>query len=230
MNGHKLPAISLFSGVGGFDLGMCESFDIRLMTDFDPCCCDVLRMNWQKAHFRNGECGGHDPDSPPDWYQDPEPVIVQADITKFTTRAMLRLARLKPGECAVVYGGPPCQGFSSIGKRDNDDPRNLLYREMVRVVREARPAFFVLENVARLATVNGGKTLKGIEDEFREVGYAVRSEVLNAADYGVPQRRRRLIMQGRRLYPTELERFWHIRYRKNLAISLPRQPELFEVL
>ena len=110
----------------------------------------------------------------------------------------------------VVVGGPPCQGFSVANwKRKLTDPRNQLYREMVRVTRDKQPRFFVLENVKGIVSLGKGAFLKIIEDDFCAAGYETHWAVLNAADYGVPQKRLRLFMLG---------------VRKDIATSPPTFP------
>lgn len=96
----------------------------------------------------------------------------------------------------VVVGGPPCQGFSTAGKGDPTDPRNFLWREYMRVVREVRPRAVVLENVSALTHRRNGDHLSGIMQELEQMGYRFAYGVLNAADFGVPQARRRLIVIG----------------------------------
>ncbi|MRH28428.1 DNA (cytosine-5-)-methyltransferase [Microbacterium sp. SYP-A9085] len=96
----------------------------------------------------------------------------------------------------VVIGGPPCQGFSTAGKGDPADPRNFLWREYMRVVSEVRPRALVLENVSALTHRRNGDHLSGIMQELEKQGYTFAYGVLNAADYGVPQARRRLIVIG----------------------------------
>lgn len=96
----------------------------------------------------------------------------------------------------VVVGGPPCQGFSSAGKGDPDDPRNFLWQEYMRVVEEVRPRAIVLENVSALTHRRNGDHLAGIMQTLEQQGYNFAYGVLNAADYGVPQARRRLIVIG----------------------------------
>lgn len=96
----------------------------------------------------------------------------------------------------VVVGGPPCQGFSTAGKGNPADPRNFLWREYMRVVREVRPRAVVLENVSALTHRRNGDHLSGIMEELEGLGYSFAYGVLNAADYGVPQARRRLIVIG----------------------------------
>lgn len=101
----------------------------------------------------------------------------------------------------VVVGGPPCQGFSLAGNNGRtfvDDPRNYLFKEFVRVVDIIKPSIFVMENVSRVAIHNGGETLAEIIKTFNKIGYDVKSKVLQAADYGVPQKRQRIFIVGTR--------------------------------
>lgn len=106
----------------------------------------------------------------------------------------------------VVIGGPPCQGFSNLGSRDPDDPRNRLWREYVRVVLAARPQVFVIENVDRFSRSPEFALLLAEVKHGRLGDYEVTWDVLNAADYGVPQRRRRTIVIGSRIGPPVLPR------------------------
>lgn len=98
----------------------------------------------------------------------------------------------------IVIGGPPCQGFSSAGKGDPTDPRNFLWKEYFRVVDAVKPRAIVLENVSALTHARNGDHLTGILDAFEASGYHFTMGVLNAADFGVPQARRRLIVIGLR--------------------------------
>ena len=109
-------------------------------------------------------------------------------------------SRLMPykGNVDVIIGGPPCQGFSTIGKRLIKDPRNELVFEFIRFVDVIRPKMFLMENVRGLLSSDGGNTKRAIEDEFRKIGYTVISQVLCAADYGVPQMRNRVFFVGTR--------------------------------
>jgi DNA (cytosine-5)-methyltransferase 1 len=100
-------------------------------------------------------------------------------------------------DCDVVVGGFPCQGFSVANwGRTTDDPRNQLFREMVRVVRDKQPRYFVAENVKGLVSMGKGEVLQQILRAFAQAGYRVWHEVVNAADYGVPQLRMRLLITG----------------------------------
>ena len=95
-----------------------------------------------------------------------------------------------------VIGGPPCQGYSTVGTRDVNDPRNHLYKEYCRVVETLDPDFFVIENVKGLTTLSGGAFKDDIINRFSKLGYTVNYEILNAADYGVPQNRYRVFFVG----------------------------------
>jgi DNA (cytosine-5)-methyltransferase 1 len=100
-------------------------------------------------------------------------------------------------DCDIVVGGFPCQGFSVANmKRNVDDIRNQLYRQMVRVIRDKKPKFFIGENVKGMASLGGGEVLEKIIHDFEEIGYNIRWQAVNAADYGVPQMRMRLILFG----------------------------------
>lgn len=107
-------------------------------------------------------------------------------------------------EADVVIGGPPCQGFSNLGTRDPDDPRNRLWREYVGVVSRARPKVFVIENVDRFRSSHEFQLLVQEVESGALRDYAIEVAILNAADYGVPQRRRRTIVVGSRIGRPEL--------------------------
>lgn len=99
--------------------------------------------------------------------------------------------------CDIVIGGFPCQGFSVANMgRHIDDERNELYKQLVRVIKDKKPKFFLAENVKGLISLGKGKVFKMIISDFEDLGYKVKSNVLNAADYGVPQIRQRVIIVG----------------------------------
>jgi DNA (cytosine-5)-methyltransferase 1 len=116
--------------------------------------------------------------------------VLWSDIAEVPDRAVPQVD--------VVVGGPPCQGFSNLGARDPDDPRNRLWREYVRVVRAAHPKVFVIENVDRFSRSAEFELLLAEVKSGSLKDYAVTWDVLNAADYGVPQRRSRTILIGSR--------------------------------
>ncbi|MGA8940859.1 MAG: DNA (cytosine-5-)-methyltransferase [Acidobacteriaceae bacterium] len=110
--------------------------------------------------------------------------------------------------CDVVVGGFPCQGFSLANRgRTSEDPRNQLFKEMVRIVRDKQPRYFVAENVRGLLSMGKGKALIEIEKSFSDAGYRVQHQLVNAANYGVPQLRMRLVIVGVRDDLPELPEF-----------------------
>jgi DNA (cytosine-5)-methyltransferase 1 len=117
--------------------------------------------------------------------------VVCGDITEIDEQSIPK--------ADVVVGGPPCQGFSQLGTRDPDDPRNLLWQEYARVVQSVQPAIFVLENVPRFLKSDQFELMQDLTTEGGLLdGYELAFDVLNAADFGVPQRRKRAIVIGSR--------------------------------
>jgi DNA (cytosine-5)-methyltransferase 1 len=215
----KYPTISLFSGSLGFDLGLeTVGFETRVCVEIDADCVNTIRTNR------------------------PTIPVIDRSIQEVSTAEILRVAGLRQDEPFCVVGGPPCQSFSSGGKRSSIlDPRGSLFMEFVRVVREASPQYFVFENVAHIVTAavrhraiadrpgqdwnlsaytkNGGRgrdssddsqapleademsgsAIKVILSEFESLGYHFTYGVLNAADFGVPQRRLRFVLIGSRV-------------------------------
>ena len=198
----ELTVISLFSGAGGMDVGFSQAgFKIRVMVEIHPDPCKTLRANfhWEELKKRNRWKNKEEMKKDIPWYHEPEPVILQKDIAKLTTKEILKAGNLRIGEATVVTGGPPCQGFSTAGKGILEDPRNQLLKEYVRVIREAFPKTFVMENVPGMVSMAKGQIIKGICEELSYAGYEVSWEILNAADYGVPQLRKRVIIMGKRI-------------------------------
>ena len=172
----NLTYVDLFCGAGGLALGFENAgFKNIFSLDNEPSFCETYHAN-----FPNHE-------------------LIQADISKLGSKEIKMI--LKQRHVDVVVGGPPCQGFSmagKIGRKFIDDPRNHLFREFARVIKIIRPEYFVMENVARLYNHNKGKTRGEIIECFSSLGYSVSCTILNAADYGVPQFRRRIIFVGTR--------------------------------
>jgi DNA (cytosine-5)-methyltransferase 1 len=185
-----LIGVSLFTGAGGLDIGMERAgFVPRFVTDLDESCVKTLRLNQESRIIVNG--------GDATFLQDAE--ICRADICNLNGRTVANRIR-KRIDC--VYGGPPCQSFSSSGKMGSImDPRGLLAFEFCRFVAEARPRTFILENVRGLVTARckggepGGVLLQLIE-KFKEAGYGVNVGLLNSADFGSPQRRVRCFVYG----------------------------------
>ena len=171
-----LTYIDLFSGAGGLSLGFDQAgFRQLLSVEMESDYCQTYRTNF------------------------PHHQLLQKDLTALTEQDLLNY--LNGQSVDLVIGGPPCQGFSmagKIGRTFADDPRNHLFKEFVRIVKTVQPHFFVMENVARLYTHNSGKTRTEIIQAFQNIGYSVECKILNAADFGVPQIRSRVIFIGRR--------------------------------
>ena len=169
MKKKALKILSLFAGAGGMDLGFKNA-------GFDIVWANDFDPDSVKTYRRN--FGNH---------------IVLGDIEKIRTNNM-------PDNPDVVIGGFPCQGFSiaNLG-RSVDDSRNKLYKQMLRVIRVKKPKYFIAENVAGILTLGKGIVMQKIIKDFRSIGYKVDYKLLNAADYGVPQARRRVFIIGNRL-------------------------------
>lgn len=174
LNQKKLTYIDLFSGAGGFSLGFDRvGFKNIFSLDNDISSCKTYRKNFPKHK------------------------IIEKDIAKLTEGEIKK--NINNQEVDVIIGGPPCQGFSmagNIGRKFMDDPRNHLFKKFAKIVKIVEPKFFVMENVARLYTHNKGDTRKKIISKFKKIGYYVKCKILNSADYGVPQIRKRVIFIG----------------------------------
>jgi DNA (cytosine-5)-methyltransferase 1 len=115
--------------------------------------------------------------------------IVEGDIHEIQSE--------KIPDCDIIIGGFPCQGFSVANtKRTVDDKRNELYKQMIRVIKQKKPKFFLAENVKGLLSIGKGEVIKMVIDDFSSLGYKVKYELLNAADYGVAQLRQRVFIIG----------------------------------
>lgn len=165
-----MKVIDLFSGIGGLSEGFRElGFDIVVANEIDKEIAQSYKKNFPKT------------------------VMINEDITKLNISSVFN----KYKDANVILGGPPCQGFSQKGKRLSlNDPRNYLFRYFAKVVKYVRPEFFVMENVPNLLTTSDGFFKKEIRKIFFDMGYSVNMSVLNAADYEVPQNRKRAIIIG----------------------------------
>ena len=165
----QFRVISLFSGAGGMDLGFINA-------GFD--------IVWANDFFK---------EAVESYKKNISKDIVYGDITKIKSSDM-------PDDIDLVIGGFPCQGFSvANNKRSMKDERNFLYREMLRVIKDKKPKFFVAENVKGILSMEKGKVIEMIKNDFESLGYKVDAKLLNAAEYGVPQARERVVIIGNRL-------------------------------
>jgi DNA (cytosine-5)-methyltransferase 1 len=175
--------ISTFAGCGGSSLGYSMAgFREVLAVEWDDNAVETFRLNF--------------PDVP----------VYHGDIAKLSVEDTLARTGLAVGELDVFDGSPPCQGFSTAGKRAIDDPRNGLFREYVRLLRGLQPRAFVMENVSGMVKGKMKLVFAEILRELKACGYRVSAQLLNAAYFGVPQNRQRMILIGVRddlaTYPT----------------------------
>ena len=165
--------IDLFCGAGGFSVGFeKEGFNCILAID-----------KWDDAVDTFN-------------YNHPNKPAISIDIHDYTNEMIDSLIS-KSKVCGII-GGPPCQGFSLVGKRETGDARNSLYLEYVRFVSRIKPSFFILENVKGLLSMEKGLYRDDIVARFSELGYNVNFKLLKASDYGVPQSRERVFFIGLR--------------------------------
>jgi len=167
--------ISTFAGGGGSSTGYhMAGYNELLAVEWDDHACETLRLNYPKL---------------PIW---------QGDIANLNVSEVLERTNLKTGQLDLLDGSPPCQGFSSVGQRVLDDPRNQLFREFTRLLAGLQPRVFVMENVTGLIEGKMKATFLEILAELKSCGYQVTAGVLNASYLGVPQARERVIFIGTR--------------------------------
>ncbi len=118
------------------------------------------------------------------------------DIREVTSAELLLKAGCNADEIDVMTGGPPCQGFSLAGQRLSDDPRNVLFREYIRIAKDIQPKVIFFENVYGIMNMQNGRVLNAILEKIGEIGYQCKYALINAADYGVPQARPRFVLIG----------------------------------
>lgn len=167
--------IDLFAGAGGMSLGFEQAgFDVAAAVEIDPIHCAAHKFNF------------------------PATVVIPQSVATLRGDDIRKAAGLEDREIDCVFGGPPCQGFSMIGQRVLDDPRNSLVMDFVRLVAELDAKTFVFENVKGLTVGKQREFLDELVEEFAARGYQVRLpwRVLDAACFGVPQHRQRLILFG----------------------------------
>ena len=171
----RLTAVSLFAGCGGFCDGIeLAGFKIKCAVEFDRFAAATYRHNF------------------------PKNPLFEGDIARFlNTPGDDHIAKYGLKDLDLVFGGPPCQGYSQIGPRDLKDPRNHLFEEFSRVVETLKPKLFLMENVPNLLLLNKGHFRDLILEEFARIGYSNTTYLkVSAADYGVPQLRQRVVFVG----------------------------------
>ena len=177
----KKKFIDLFSGAGGMSCGLeMAGFQCLLGVDYDATAIETFQLNHQKANTITGDL---------------------REISLETIQEAVGYEKID-----LICGGPPCQGFSTIGQNNHQDQRNFLFGDFLRIIEGLSPDYVIMENVTGLLSRRNESTLKVILDSFRKLGYRVDVKVLSAHHYGVPEKRRRSILLANRfqvqnLYP-----------------------------
>lgn len=168
--------ISLFSGAGGCSLGFEQAgYKILFATDFDNAASETYLANFKGTH------------------------LIKEDINNLSFSSLLSTCGISPGEIDILIGGPPCQGFSTAGLRFWDDPRNNLLKSYIDALMTIKPKWFLMENVEGLLTAKNGEYLHEAVKAFVSLGYAIRVEKVYSHEYGIPQRRKRVLIIGNRI-------------------------------
>lgn len=211
MNKQRPIAVDLFAGVGGMTLGFEQAgFDILASVELDPIHCAIHQFNF------------------PFWK------VLCKNVEETTGVEIRNSCEIDNQEIDVVFGGPPCQGFSLIGKRSCDDDRNSLVFHFIRLVLELKPKFFVMENVKGMTVGKHKGFITEIIEKFENQGYQVNHnyQLLNAANYGVPQNRERLFLIGCRRdlkLPNYPDQITHPATARK-TVELPPTPTVWEAL
>ena len=171
-NTNIRTAVDLFTGAGGFSLGIARAgFKVLVAVESDKWACQTLRHNFKDL------------------------AVLEKDIRKVTGKEILKICNLKKGNLDLLVGGPPCQGFTIISSnRSIDDPRSKLMHEFLRLTKEIMPRVFMIENVPGLLYFKDFFIL--LMKTMEDIGYVVRCVMMDAMSYGVPQYRRRIFIQG----------------------------------
>ena len=166
--------MELFAGAGGLALGLEQAgFEEIGLVEFDHTACETLRINR------------------PNWN------VLEEDVIEVSKRDLLKEFKLKKGELDLLSGGYPCQAFSYAGKKLGlDDVRGTMFYYYAEFIKQLQPKMFLAENVKGLTTHDGGKTIGTMVNVFKDLGYAVEWQVLNAWDYGVAEKRQRVVIIG----------------------------------
>jgi DNA (cytosine-5)-methyltransferase 1 len=201
--------VDLFSGSGGLSLGFeWAGFKCLVANDNFKDASETYKHNFPDTDF------------------------VFGDITKEVTKKVIYKLLAEKEKVDLVVGGPPCQGFSNAGKRLIDDPRNQLYKEFISVVTNTNPKIVIMENVEGLLSMDKGAVIADIRKDLEDLGYFVEARKLNAAEYGVPQRRKRVIIIGSKkknvglLFPEKITDLANPLTTKDAIGDLPEDPVL----
>ena len=177
--------IELFAGAGGLALGLEQAgFEEVALIEIDKTACETLKLNRPKWN------------------------VLNEDIVEVSKRNLLKEFNLKEGELDLISGGYPCQSFSYAGKKLGlDDIRGTMFYYYAEFIKQLKPKMFFAENVKGLTTHDGGKTIETMINVFEDLGYKVEWKVLNAWDYGVAEKRQRVVIIGIRKDLTDKVKF-----------------------
>lgn len=167
----KYNIIDLFAGVGGLSYGFSQ------LDEFNIVMANEIEEDISKAYTINH----------------PNVNMINCDINDLTEDVIKKA--VGNHKIDIIVGGPPCQSYSTLGKRQMDDRANL-FMQYKRILSIIKPEAFIFENVTGILSMNGGKLFKNVQMEFAELGYELKYKILNAQDYGVPQTRERVILVG----------------------------------
>lgn len=173
----KINIIDLFAGVGGLSYGFANDDDFKIIA------ANEILPDMAKAYELNH----------------PTVKMYCKDIKEFGMEDLKNDLNIQGNDIDLVIGGPPCQAYSTAGKRLINDPKGKLFQEYYRILKEINPKVFLFENVKGLLSMQKGKLLKTIISLFKSLDYKVEFKVLNSANYGVPQVRERVIIIGTKL-------------------------------
>lgn len=181
----KLTAFSIFSGAGGMDIGVMQAgFEILACIELDHNCCDTLRENIKRENR--------------------ETKVYEGDIRTFSPKSIMNDLSIKEGHIDLLFGGPPCQAFSQIGKQLSlQDDRGMLLYQVLRYAEALKPHAIMMEQVKGLLTAkdlngNPGGVFNSFIEKLEALGYVPKWKVMLAAEYGVPQLRERVILVATR--------------------------------
>jgi DNA (cytosine-5)-methyltransferase 1 len=186
---NSLNVVDLFAGVGGLSYGFAH------MHEFNVVAANEILHPMAEAYRLNH----------------PDVEMFEGDIKDFGASSLRSTFGKSTPKIDLVVGGPPCQAYSTVGKRLLDDPRGALFQEYYRILKELKPRAFIFENVKGLLSMGQGELLETIVELFESLGYRVQFQLLNAANFGAPQLRERVIIVGTRDrlsfdYPIETHR------------------------
>ncbi len=202
---NKPIAIELFSGAGGLSIGLEKAgFQISLANEIEPDFAKSFKLNH------------------------PNTKLICDDIRNINFQNELHTLGITKVD--LVSGGPPCQGFSTVGSKNKQDPRNSLFYEYLRSVNEIKPNYVIFENVAGFKTMYDGTAYKTLINELDNLGYNTISSVLESSDFGLPQIRKRTIIVGCKKYLKKVKLPEPTHFNGNNLFNLPQKITLMDAI